>query len=292
MVRGNSLISLVLALEPQSEAFVPSHLGQGAHAIFLELVRQQDPGLAERLHREEGVKPFTVSSLLGMPPPRSSRCALQPGRRYFLRLTTFETSLSQLLLEKVLPSLPEKVFLEGAVLQLKEVFLSSQDHFLTGMTSHQKLAEDYLTGREPPSPRVMLEFSSPTTFRTQGKNLPLPLPGLVFGSLMERWNAFALVALHPDLRRYAEECLALASYDLNTRLVEVGGGRQVGFLGRASYIALNKDTYWLKQVNLLADFAFYAGVGAKTTMGLGQVRRISHARPLSGGTGCDPEKRG
>jgi hypothetical protein len=30
----------------------------------------------------------------------------------------------------------------------------------------------------------------------------------------------------------------------------------------------------LKQVNLLADFAFYAGTGLKATMGMGQTRRL------------------
>jgi CRISPR-associated endoribonuclease Cas6 len=28
------------------------------------------------------------------------------------------------------------------------------------------------------------------------------------------------------------------------------------------------------QLNTLADFAFYAGVGIKTTMGMGQTRRV------------------
>lgn len=39
--------------------------------------------------------------------------------------------------------------------------------------------------------------------------------------------------------------------------------------------AVNHDRYWLSVINLLADFALFAGVGAGTSMGLGQCRRIA-----------------
>jgi hypothetical protein len=40
-------------------------------------------------------------------------------------------------------------------------------------------------------------------------------------------------------------------------------------------MALVHDPYWLRLLNLLAAFAFYAGTGHKTTRGLGQTRQIS-----------------
>jgi CRISPR-associated endoribonuclease Cas6 len=40
-----------------------------------------------------------------------------------------------------------------------------------------------------------------------------------------------------------------------------------------TYRALGADRYWLGVINLLADFAFYSGVGVQTTTGMGQVRR-------------------
>ena len=36
----------------------------------------------------------------------------------------------------------------------------------------------------------------------------------------------------------------------------------------------NDNTALVKQLNMLANFAFYAGVGQKTTMGMGQARRL------------------
>jgi CRISPR-associated endoribonuclease Cas6 len=112
--------------------------------------------------------------------------------------------------------------------------------------------------------------------------VPLPLPGLVFGSLLERWNAFAPIAFPPEARRYAEECLAVSRYELSSRPVPVKSrGLRVGGVGQVTYTALNYDRYWLSVLAVLAEFARYSGVGAGTTMGLGQCRRVSDQRAVS-----------
>ncbi len=41
--------------------------------------------------------------------------------------------------------------------------------------------------------------------------------------------------------------------------------------GQASYVAVTYDRYWMSLLGLLADFAFFAGVGRLTTVGLGSV---------------------
>jgi CRISPR-associated endoribonuclease Cas6 len=40
----------------------------------------------------------------------------------------------------------------------------------------------------------------------------------------------------------------------------------------------NPDPLIVKQMNALADFALYAGVGRKTTMGMSMIRRLNHQR--------------
>jgi CRISPR-associated endoribonuclease Cas6 len=97
---------------------------------------------------------------------------------------------------------------------------------------------------------------------------------LTFGSLQARWEAFSPVGMPKEVRRYAEECLAISRYNLSSRSVHMKNGAvRKGAVGWIEYYALNPDRYWLALVNLLADFALYSGVGAGTSMGLGQVRR-------------------
>jgi CRISPR-associated endoribonuclease Cas6 len=121
-----------------------------------------------------------------------------------------------------------------------------------------------------------LQFTSPTTFKSQEKHVPVPLPELVFGSLLERWNAFAPIAFPPETRRYAAECLALARYRLSTRPVPMkSGGLRVGAVGEATYTSINYDRYWMSLMGVLAAFALFSGVGAGVSMGLGQCRQAA-----------------
>ncbi|MBC7228484.1 MAG: CRISPR system precrRNA processing endoribonuclease RAMP protein Cas6 [Thermoflexales bacterium] len=104
--------------------------------------------------------------------------------------------------------------------------------------------------------------------------MPLPLPDLVYGSLVEKWNDFAPVAIPPEVRRFAQECVVISRYDLTTQAVPgKGEGMQIGFVGRCRYAVLRADPYWLGLLHALMDYAFYAGVGYQTTTGMGQVRR-------------------
>ena len=53
------------------------------------------------------------------------------------------------------------------------------------------------------------------------------------------------------------------------------GGLRVGFTGQATFTSLNYDHYWMSVCAALADFALFAGVGAGTSMGLGQCKAVS-----------------
>lgn len=205
-------------------------------------------------------------------------------------MTTYEEGLSQLLTGGVLPNLPAEVELEGGIFAPRKTVLDPSGHLWAGQTTYACLANHDLLEQKPHRFTLRLLFASPTTFRSSGRNIPLPLPGLVFGSLVERWNAFSSVTIPAEVRRYAEECLSVARHTIRTRLVEVAGGKQVGFVGSCSYIATNQDPYWWRLINLLADFAFYSGVGAKTTMGMGQCKRIAYASTAPNGAGGHAEE--
>jgi CRISPR-associated endoribonuclease Cas6 len=52
-----------------------------------------------------------------------------------------------------------------------------------------------------------------------------------------------------------------------------------GFVGSCSFrLVAVQNPELVKTLNALADFAFYAGIGAKSTMGCGVARRINADR--------------
>jgi CRISPR-associated endoribonuclease Cas6 len=264
--------SICLLLNPTRGANLPSFQGGAAHAILLEMMARADPSLSKRLHDSEGVKGFTVSSLFGLN-PSAGALQVKENREYCLRFTAYGQDVSRALGESLDSGLPASLRLEALEFTVRGVARTPEEHPWAGSATYEDMFTRRLFG-EVPSYKVQLEFASPTTFRSKGVNVALPLPGLVFGSLLDCWNASAPTELSPDFRRYAEEMIVASKYDLRTQLVPVAGARQLGFTGTCEFTATNRDAYWLRIMNLLVDFAFYSGAGYKTAMGLGQCRRI------------------
>ena len=266
------LSSLVLALITDRPLTLPPYLGRASHAAFLQLVAQADPHMAERLHAPNERRPFTCSNLWGVRRQGQS-LTLAPDTPAFLRYTGLTAEVSRHL-QRLAEDPPSHVELEGARLAIQQTTLDPAIHPWAGQTTYENLAAGYLLPGEMPSHHAELEFASPTGFRSGGRTLPVPLPALVYGGLVEKWNDFAPVAVSEEVRRFAEECLAIGRYRLSTRAIAAKGKSvQIGFVGRCRYVALNKDRYWLGLIQLLTDYAFYAGVGYQTTAGMGQARR-------------------
>lgn len=285
------LVSAVVWLSPCQPTILPADLGRAVHAWFLAQVRRADPALAEALHAPNAPRPFTLSSLRGVGRPVEGRVSLTPEREYWLRVTSMDGALSRLLLEKVLPALPGEAELAGATFAIRGATCDPAEHPWAGQTTCEALVQEYMLGTGRPERTLTLHFASPTTFRRTGgesgltdgegrayriagHNVPLPLPGMVFDSYLQRWNRFAPVALPPEVKRYAEECVAVSRHRIQTVLVEFGEAREVGFAGTCRFTALVADPYWLRLLHLLAAFAFYAGTGHHTTRGMGQTRRL------------------
>lgn len=272
------LISWVVSLQPTEAVSSPPNLGRAAHAWFLNQVRRADPALADELHTGHGQRPFTVSNLWPLDWRARDEVTLSPDRTYTLRATSFAPRLSALLQEQVIPQPPETLTLGSASLRVVSSTADSTAHPWAGEDTFEGLVQRHTLTPHIPH-RVSLRFASPTLFRSADKNVPLPLPGLVFGGLLDKWNAFAPIEVHPEVRRFAEECLAVSRYRLETLPVAFGQngarGAAAGFVGTCHYAIQVKDKYWMGLIHLLAAFSFYAGLGRRTTMGLGQARALT-----------------
>ena len=269
------LTSLVLTLTADRPLTFPPHLGRASHAAFLRLIAHGsagDPALAARLHAPDERRPFTCSTLWGARRLGGS-LVLPPDRPVFLRYTGLTAEVSAHL-RRLADAPPAHVEVEGARLAVQQATLDPAVHPWAGQATYEGLAAGHLLPGEPPPHHVEWEFASPTAFRSGGLTVPVPLPGLVYGSLVDKWNAFAPVAVSEEVRRFAEECLAISRYELATHSVAgKGEALQIGCMGHCRYVAVNRDRYWLGVIQLLTDYAFYAGVGYQTAVGMGQARR-------------------
>ncbi|MEK7281238.1 MAG: CRISPR system precrRNA processing endoribonuclease RAMP protein Cas6, partial [Chloroflexota bacterium] len=96
----------------------------------------------------------------------------------------------------------------------------------------------------------------------------------VFGSLLARWNDLSPMKLSESIKAIVEGKVKLSRYNLRTHILHFPNYQEVGFEGSSVFmIDKDVDDETVQALNALADFAFYSGVGAKTTMGMGQTVR-------------------
>lgn len=264
-----ALYSILLKLVSESGSTLSPTQGHHAYALFLDLLNQSSPRLAAELHKEGTNKPFTISPLMGRFKRTSGGIAVAAGAECSIRITFLREDIFAHFMDATYITASRPLRLESAVFRLEQVCFNSRQspHCRTG--SYEEL---FYTA--PAVPSVTLRFTSPTAFRSGGKrNVLFPDPALVFTGYLRKWQYFSPVRLDEDLAGHIRQ-VTLARHRLRTYILHFSGYQETGFEGECLFnlpagLCENK----LKMLNALADFAFYCGTGAKTTMGMGQTRR-------------------
>lgn len=270
------LLSCVFILWSKGEITSPEKFGEAICVWFLNLVRQTDPVLAKALGASVPPLPFTISPLQDL---EQEKCPHTPSKGFWFRVTTLEERLSRCLLDKIRPNLSREIEIGGEIFCLEKVTCDPSEHPWAGQTTYEALFREHMLSAEKMNRLLALQFVSPTLFwntdNPAGKEgqtfCVLSLPELIFGSYLEKWNAFAPVALPNEVTEYARKCMAINRFRLETRMAK---GNLWGFTGFCQFRALVADPFWLRLLHLLAAFSFYAGTGDYTTFGMGQTKRV------------------
>lgn len=286
------LSAIVLQLRPMHADTVPAWLGYAGQGWFLESLGQIQPNLATIIHDRQGTKPFTVSNLQGAARTAGELLHLSTAQTYTLRVTTLDADVTRLTLNTLVERwLSDGIRLHDQPFRVERIIVDRAASPWAGTDDYAGLLEWYTvkpSRSRQAMRRLSFNFAAPTSFKKTVKppndapeqkveslQVPLPLPELVFGSLITRWSAMSTIALHPDLARFVNECVVISQHRIQTRYVSFersARGATVGFVGDVTFNAVSSDTYWLGLLNMLAAFAVYGGVGVRTTMGLGQAR--------------------
>jgi len=280
----DTLYSLVLTLTPTRETSVRATMGHQVHAAFLRAVRRSDPALAQALHAPEvPVRPFTVSPLQGINNARNGYVHLSPEHDYWLRFTILYPPIFEGFMARFLQGQDRPLIQLGkSMLLIKEILTTPASHPWAGYTSWSELAQESRDDKE-----ITLDFVSPTAFsfgkKKWGKHIVvIPEPRLDFGSLARLWNDLAPPPLQVEreaLKHYTQDHVVVKRiWRLETQMQLFSRAPQVGFVGRITYGLMADNEAARHQLNALADFAFYSGVGFKRAMGMGQCRRVNNGQ--------------
>lgn len=266
------LASFVVQLQPEQNAFLSLNTGVIVHALLLRLIAESNPDLATQLHSDSPVKPFTVSQLQGKFARSGGHRVALKDNTYWLRFTTLTeeafADLNRALMAKL--ARQDKLDIEQTKFCILDVKLESTETNPWGDLSSCEQIYENAAAEE----KITLLFYSPTTFRHQGMNLLFPLPPTTFYSYWQKWNTFSNLPIAESFIPWIEANVAVEAHRLQTRALPFGDFQSNGFIGTCRYHILENEAGYIRQLNALADFAFYCGTGAKTTMGMGQTRRL------------------
>ena len=237
--------------------------GHRLHGGFLAMVGAMDPCLAEELHTPGRHKPFTLAPIRDRRNGGSAAPALGG-----LRVTCLDDELTRRL--QTLATLRPCLRIGTAQLEFADM-ITSGGH-LAGSASYDDLLASPGHKRGGPA-SLELFFDTPTAFRSGRSNLLFPLPSLVFPGLRDKWNMYSGRPWPVFPAERFDSLLTPCRYSLQTRILSFHSYRQIGFCGTCRYrLAPGLDPELENMLLCLTRFAFYAGIGYKTTMGMGMAR--------------------
>jgi len=135
--------------------------------------------------------------------------------------------VSQALLALFMEDPPDRWVINGRDFEVMGAACDPEIDPWSGMTTYEELAALQMLSSERLSRWTSIVFDSPTSFQSKGMHIPVPMPNLFFGSLVERWNAFSPVTLSPEMRRFGDEMVAISYYRLQSESVRQKKGTPI-----------------------------------------------------------------
>ncbi len=278
--------SLVFNFVPASPIPPGFTSGKALHALFLNLVSSVDAELGDRLHQNQSNKPFTLSPLQQNNSPTHLRWKhlkpIAPSTPCWWRISLLDDQLFGQLSQLWLNLNPQQPWHLGpANLYINSVLGTPQStqpwaNFCNYAQLHEQASST--------TQKITLQFCTPTAFRQGKYDSSLPTAERVFGSLLRRWNRYSHIEFPSEILTHLQDSQLTirteVAVDPRSQFQHTGAKINpcnyfTGCVGKVTFQILGKvDSTTVQQINTLADFALYAGVGRKTPMGMGMTRRI------------------
>ena len=298
--------SLVLNLLPVAPIPTQFLTGRHLHALFLNLVSAVDSDLSAYLHDQTNEKAFSLSPLqvgtkevsaqgklpekkqVLLAAARANSHALQWEHKQPIRENTplwWRISLlDDSLFDRLTQLWLQLNFVSTALEEARPWHLGPADLYITDIVNAPQSSQPWvnfctyaqLYERASETERqIAFTFCTPTNFRQGTYDSAMPTRESIFGSLANRWNKYSKIAIAPTFI----EAIFPSFFDIKTEIAVDSRSKFIGCVGEVSYrIMGDVNPVDIKQINALADFALYSGVGRKTPMGMGMTRRLQEIR--------------
>ena len=264
---------LSLVITPMADCSFGVTPARPLQAALLRRIELVNPELSAELHdsapkASSSEKPWTISTLLRNFQKAGTRLTATAGEHYQARITALNAYLIQAL---------QAAFDSSHPLGREPLILEDIPFAIIAECCRWGSLKTYasILTRSRPICDIVLRFISPVSFRPQNKPPALPEPYRCLLGYIQKWNAFSELGMQTEpLLEYVSAHVTTEQTELRQTGRNYGEYYQSGWVGRVKWTADGETPFLLRMVNALADYSFYCGTGAKTTMGMGQTRRI------------------
>jgi len=278
--------AIVIHAFPRTNLPLVHAQGKILHGLFYELLQNASAAKGDEVHGVKGLKPFSTALLLNERQRRAE--SIRAGEEIKIRFTFLDDALYPLLARYFLSTPDLNLELVRTELTVSRILSTSQSgEEWAGCATFEELYANASDSEK----QFSFHFATPTFFKRGGGPaypdliVPLPLPDLVFGSLLRNWNQFSPTSFIEVnlLKEICSHHMEVTHHRISSQMARLifprddGQYRTTtfpGFVGMCAFrlVALH-DQSIIQTLNALADFAFFSGIGAKTTMGCGVARR-------------------
>jgi CRISPR-associated endoribonuclease Cas6 len=263
---------LSLVISPEANCSFGVTTARLLNAALLRRIELVDPALSAALHDTPAgassvEKPWTISPLTGL--IQKNKNHFVAAEKYPVRITALNSEVMQALASAFDPEHPigrEPLLLGGVPFStlLEQSGWENLATYASLLTISRPLKD------------IVLEFNSPTGFRTQNKTTALPEPHRCIAGYLRKWNTFSNLAMQTEpILKYITNHLVTECTELEPSSANFGEYYQRGWVGRVKWRADVEISFLLRMVNALVNYSVYCGTGMKTAMGMGQTKRIN-----------------
>lgn len=231
--------------------------------VYDEVLAAASPVLAAGIHEWRGLGPITLAALPG-----------PPGGRLAVRLTVVDEPVAEAVLAQLSRIIEDDETVTLGAVSGSVDAISGDGRYadLAGWSSYPELLDT------APEASWAFRFVTPTTFRTTDVDLPLPLPRSLWRAWLDRWNrhAPAPARYDPAFLDLFDRHVAFTDLRLESRLAPTSPKPTLGFVGQIALRAAGRPpAEMLHTMTVLARYAFWAGTGRQTMLGMGVTKWLN-----------------
>ncbi len=294
MLEGHEL---KIVMHVTSGGTIPAFNGHLVRGAFFSLLKQTVPELTDHLHRDNHVRPYSISSFRKhgkVPKKLKNGLFLRAGDQGTITLRMVTTELARQAVKSLLEVTNTELSLGPEV----KAIISHVNYRMTRLPSLDDLPEPPINSEQPHA--FSLKFLSPTQFVSRETNHPVVLPELpqLLRNVLTHWEHLArsdsLTGRHhaaenepasspstSESREHAEfldrirQGVVVIAHDIHTQRIDIG--KPVWFVGFKGWVQWKtlpeflepRDLTWLWNLLTLGEFL---GVGKHRTAGFGWYR--------------------